>query len=265
MSQELTSARRALSRVSSDLKQGRHISAATAVRDGARLFGRVPMMRNESDEFITLLRNSCDALRYDREISKIFPLAITYTPGQEGALMELMNELIEALQLVSTEDAIRKHQEKKASELAKAREELEKGALDEARKTLAGITGEYEDDPALASDAGECFMYAGLYEDAAHYLGKAALLEPSAHLFNRLGIAFRKMSQFDKAEKHFLHALELESADSNLWFNLGRLYLDRKEWDKARKCGERALSLSPDFEEAAKLAAYAQKQSGGKA
>lgn len=260
MSQELTTARRALSKVSSDLKQGQLISAATAVRDGARLFGRVPMIKSESEEFVDMLRNACDQLRYSKAVTQVFPLAIDYAPGQEGELMQLMNELIEALQQVSTEDAMRMHKERKAAALAKARKELEEDKLDEARKTLAGIVGEYDEDPSLAYDAAECFMFAGRFEDAAVYLEKAIALEPTAHLHNRLGIALRKTGRLEQAEQSFLRALELENADPNLWFNLGRLYLDQKAWPKVEKCAEKALALSPDFAEAAKMAAYAKKQ-----
>lgn len=263
MAQELTGARRALSKVSSDLKKGLQISAATAVRDAARLFGRVPMMKNESDEFTELLLSACDYLRYDKEIAKVFPLAIVYTPGQEGALVELMNSLIESLQEVSTDEAIRVHAEKKASELAKGKRQLDDGQHDDARETMSSLTNEYADDAELRTDVGECFLEAGLDEDATKYLSEAASLPTaSAHTFNRLGIALRKMGRVDKSEKHFLKALELEPTDPNLWFNLGRTYVDAEIWDKAAMCGDKAAQLLPDFEAAAKLAAYAKRKQG---
>ena len=114
MSQEMAGVRRALSRVSSDVKQGQYISAATAIRDAARLFTRgVSMIKNEQEEFTTMLHAGCELLRYNKEVTKYFPLAISYTPGQESALMGLMNQLIETLQEATTEDTIRKHEDRK--------------------------------------------------------------------------------------------------------------------------------------------------------
>ena len=262
MSQEMAGVRRALSRVSSDVKQGQYISAATAIRDAARLFTRgVSMIKNEQEEFATMLHAGCELLRYNKEVSKYFPLAITYTPGQEGALVGLMNQLIEALQEATTEDTIRKHEERKKVGLAKGRKELADGEHDEARRTFRELTEEYADDGQLATEVGESFLQAGLYEDASNHLGAAARLTPdSAHVFNRLGIALRKMKRYDKAEQYFFHALKLEEGDPNLYFNLGRLYLDWMDWEKTVTYAEKALALNSNFTEAAKLAAYAKRK-----
>ena len=40
---------------------------------------------------------------------------------------------------------------------------------------------------------------------------------------------------------------------------MGRLYVDWKKWDKAVKAAQGALQLDPDFAEARKLMAYAEK------
>lgn len=262
MSQEMSSTRRALSRVSTDLKQGKLISAAISVRDAARLFTRgVPMIKKEHEELVTMLHSGCELLRLNKELAKHFPLAISYTAGQEAALIDLMNQLIEALQEASTQDTIRKHEERKKAGLVKGRQELAEGDHDEARKTLRELTDEYGHDAQLATEVGECFLEVGLYLDAAEHLSVAARLTPdSAHVFNRLGIALRKMKRFDKAEQYFFHALELEPKDPNLYFNMGRLYLDTMDWKKTIEYAEKALDLSGGFTEAAKLAAYARKK-----
>lgn len=261
MSQELSAIRRALTKVPSDIKQGKLIPAATAVRDAAKLFGRVPMMRNEADEFASLLFSACDYLRYDKQLAQLFPLKISYAPGKEGELVTLMNSLIEALQESSTEDALRVHAEKKATELEKGKQQLSDGEHDEARKTMSAITTEYADDAELSTDVGECFLEAGLVEDATKYLNKAANLNTASPLtFNRLGITLRKMGRLDKAEQYFLKALEMNPGDPNLWFNLGRTYLDGEQWAKAAKCGDKAVKLAPEFETAAKLATYAKRK-----
>jgi tetratricopeptide (TPR) repeat protein len=264
MSQEMATLRRALSRVSTDVKQGQHITAATSIREAARLFTRgVHMIKNEKEEFETLLYAGCELLRYNREIAKYFPLTIEYRPGQEAALVALMNQLIETLQESSTEETLKKQQERKAAELEKGRKELADGEHDEARRTFNALTEEYSDDGQLAVEVGESFMQAGLYEDAAVHLTAASqLLQDSAYVFNRLGISLRKMKRYDKAEEYFLQALALEKEDPNLYFNLGRLYCDWLNWDKTLSFAEKALKLDENFAEAAKLAAYARRKLG---
>ena len=262
MSQDLTAVRRALSKVSTDIKQGQFISAATAIREGARLFTRGgPMMKSEQDEFMTMLHSGCELLRFNKEIAKYFPLAITYSQGRESELTELMNELIGTLQEASTEDTVRKHEDRKRTELAKGRQELASGEHDEARRTLNALVDEYADDSQLATDVGESFLQAELYEDASQHLAKAAEISPdSARVFNKLGITLRKMKSYDRSEENFLRALALEQHDPNLYFNLGRLYLDLMDWQKTVYNAEKALALNPEFSEAGKLAAYARRK-----
>lgn len=261
MSQELTNARRALSKVSTDLKKEQYISAATAVRDTARLFGRIPMMKSEQDEFINMLQTATDLLHYNSGITKIFPLTIKYVPGQEADLGDLMNELIETLQESSTEEAKKRHKAYQQEQLAKARMELEHDRFDEARGILKNLADLYSEDSDLAVEIGDHFMSAGLYEDAVYYLLIAAKLSTgSARVLNRLGIALRKLKRYDEAEIYFARALEQDKEDPNLYFNIGRLYLDQGFWDKAAMCGKRAVALAPDFAEAGKLVTYAERK-----
>ena len=72
----------------------------------------------------------------------------------------------------------------------------------------------------------------------------------------------RKLRKFDIAEKYFMRATEFAKSDPNLYFNLGRLYIDWARWDKAEKASRLALRLSPGFVEARKLLNYALKKQG---
>lgn len=261
MSQELTNARRALSKVSSDVKQGQLISAATAIRDASRLFGRVPMMKNEHEELTEMLTTAADYLHYNEEITKAFPLQIKYVPGQEESFADLMNQLIETLQDESTRQAVAKHAEYKAGQLAKGHKELKNGQFDEGRRTLDKLGMDYSTDWELAAEIGELFTAAGLFEDALRHLSLAVRLNPaSAHVLNRLGIVLRKLKRYADSEKYFDKAMAIEQADPNLFFNCARLYFDWDKWDRAVEYAKKALALDPSFSEAAKLVAYVERK-----
>lgn len=261
MPQELTAIRRALSKVTSDVKSGQYISAATAVRDGARLFGRIPMIKNEAEELSSLLQGACALLHYDREIAKLFPLALHYTPGQEDALGDLMNQLIEALQEASLEDAIKKHEEQKAAAIVKGRRLIEEGKLEEARQIFRQITTVFADDAELIAMVGEIFLQADLLEEAYNYLVAAVKLAPnSARALNKLGIVLRKMKKYDEAEIVYKRAIALEPGDSNIFFNMARVFLDQQDYPVVIELSRKALALTPGFTEASKLQTYAQRK-----
>jgi len=260
MSQELTKVRAGLNRVSSDLKQEQFISAATSVREGARIFGRVAMIKSEQEELVSLLRTACDHLRYNKTITSLFPLAIEYAPGQEQALVNTMNQLNEILEQANMEEAVARHQVYKTAQLEKGHNELQRGAVDEARRTLGQLSQDYQEANLLLS-IGEEFVQADLFEDAVKYLELAARLAPEdPHMLNRLGMARRKLGSYEDSERAYMMALELEKNDPNLLFNLGRLYLDWKRWEQAAHYAKLALKCAPDFAEAGKMAAYAEKK-----
>lgn len=261
MPQELAKARRTLSKVVSDLKQGQGISAATAIRDAARMVGRVALLKKEQDEFVSLLQTATEYMKYDKKISRIFPLSISYTPGQEESLADLMNQIIESLQETNLEEAREKHEEYQGAQLLKAQKYLQAGKLEEGRKILVQLQEEYSEDVELVTEIGEIFARAGLYEDAARHLGLAARLTPdSAHVLNRLGIVLRRLERFEEAERIYSRAVALEQTDPNLYFNMGRLYLDMGQWSQVRAAVTKALELEPDFAEAVKMLAYAERK-----
>lgn len=261
MSQELTKVRAGLNKVSSDLKQGQLISAATAVREGARVFGRVGMIKNEQDEFTSLLQTACEYMRYSKDITTVFPLNIEYVPGQEQELVKIMNQLIEILGEANLEEARARHKAYQAAQLEKGHGELQRGAIDEARRTLGQLGRDYSEEAELLFNISEEFMRANLLEDASAYLERvSSLLPDDFRVLNRLGMVRRKRKCFEEAEQAYMLALKLDKSDPNLYFNMGRLYLDWEQWEKAVYYANLALERAPDFVEAGKLAAYAEKK-----
>lgn len=263
MTQDLTTARRSLSSVSTDLKRGLYISAATAVRDGARLFGRVPMIKNEAEELTLLLQDACAHLSDDGELAGLLPFGLEYIPGQEGDLVREMNRLIETLQNASIEIALKKHAEHKSAALSKGKKLLAEGKLDEARLTFRKITEDYADDVDLATSVGDIFMQVGQFEEAYRFFAAAAKqAPPSPTMLNKLGMVLRRIKKYDQAESVYARAIDMAPDDPNLLFNMARVSLDRGDFPTAIKFSLKALELDPDFSEALKLISYARKKLG---
>lgn len=263
MTQELTGIRRALTRVSSELKQNRLLPAAKAVYAAARALTRLSLLKNEQEELTRMVGEGCALLQGNKELRKIFPLTISYVPKEEAQLVETLTELIAVLEgeaAQQMQEGLQALQERQRSTLEKGRKELDAGAHDTARETFRGLSEEFAEDGELITEIGEAFLQAGLFNDAAKYLSQASSILPeSAHVLNRLGIALRKLGRFDAAEEKFRTALAIERNDPNLYFNLGRLYLDSKKWAECMACAKAALGIEPSFTQATQMIAYCER------
>ena len=260
MTQELTSIRRALTRVSSDLKQNRLLPAANAVQAAARALIRLPLLKGEQEELTRLIGESCVLLQGNKELRKLFPLSITYIPKEEQQLVETLAELIAILQSEAAsqaQDGMQALLDRQRNALDKGQQELDAGQHDAARATFKSLSEEFAEDGELITEIGEAFLQAGLFDDAAKYLGEASKILPgSAHVLNRLGIALRRLGRFEAAEEKFRAALQIEHNDPNLYFNLGRLYLDGKRWEDCMASAQAALDLEPSFTQASQMISY---------
>ena len=264
MSQDIVSIRRQVKQVSSSLRQGKPTPAVQAVLATVRLMLTTPLMKAEKDEFIELIREALGYINHDAGIRRLYPLELLYQPGNEKALFESLQELLDVLKdqtMSEVEELARAMAAKKEAALARGQEHLDANDFDGARSVFGAITGEFPDDSGLQGAIGEKYLNAGMYEDAASHFTEAVNLDPrSLNMYNRLAIALRKLGRFDIAENYYMKALPIAPEDPNLLFNIGRLYLDWQRWDKAVEFGEKAHALNPEFEEARKLAAFARKK-----
>ena len=74
--------------------------------------------------------------------------------------------------------------------------------------------------------------------------------EDHKHLLNELGITLRRNSMFDEAIKNYQKAIEIDTTDEALYYNVARAY---KEWGnkpEALNNIRKAVELSPKFTEA---------------
>lgn len=266
MSAELTKARNQITQVNTYLKQGKPLPAVTALYEAVLAMLKAQLMKAERDEFGKLITQAVYKLNNNRELRRLYPLVIPYVPGDEKALVETLRELLRELQANTVDqarDQIEGRQKRRAEGLKLGREQLEAKEHDAARKTLSSLSREFPNDAPLRAEIAELFIQAELFEDAFKYLDEALELSPDQlHLYNRIGIVLRKLGKFDVGEKYFMRAVNYAKDDPNLYFNLGRLYIDWEKFEKVEKAAKIALKLNPDFQEAQKMLAFAIKKQG---
>ncbi len=66
--------------------------------------------------------------------------------------------------------------------------------------------------------------------------------------YNAAGIEHRKAGRYEEALSAFRNALLVDPGDEGLFYNIARVHIERKEWDKAREAILKALALNPDFQ-----------------
>lgn len=266
MAAELTKARTQITQVNTYLKQGKPLPAVTALHDAILTMLKAQLMKAERDEFCKLIEQAVYQLNNNKELRVLYPLVIPYTPGEEKSLVERIRELLRELQTNTVDlaqDVMAVRQKRRAEGLKEGKEQLDRKENDPARKTLASLVREFPSDAPLRAEIAELFMQSELYEDAFKYLDEALGLTPDQlHLYNRIGIVLRKLRQFDVAEKYFMRAVNFAKEDPNLYFNLGRLYIDWERYDKVERAARLALKLDPNFQEATKMYCFALKKQG---
>lgn len=268
MSAELAKARKMLSQVRTLLKDEKYIPAAQALQFGIATMIKSQLLKNERDEFEKLLASAVDYFSNDDYIRAHAAITLSYVPGQERIVYDLIREIAEALNGKVVEEAqeqIRLTAERKIIDkkerLTRGMAALDAGKLPEGEKILSQLVNAYPDDPELRGTVGEALLHAGLFEPAVAYLTEAIDQKPDMlPLYNSIGIALRRLNRFEVAESYYLRASQYLRKDPNLYFNIGRLYIDWKKWDKATKAAIMALKLKPDFMEAQKMLEYATEK-----
>jgi predicted Zn-dependent protease len=266
MSAELTKARNLINSVSTFLKQAKPTPAVSALFEALHIVLREPLIRAEKTEFSTMIQQAVMQLNKSPALRRVYPLIINYTPGEDKALLETLRELSQTLKAEAVDEArdqLADLQKRRSQTLEQGRQMLGEQRFDDARQLFAALVKDFPDDATLRSDIAELFMQHELYEDAFNYLDQALDLSPDQiHLYNRIGIALRKLKRFDVAEKYFMRAVGYAKSDPNLYFNLGRVYVDWGRWDRVERAAKLALKLNPQFEQAQKMLNFALNKQG---
>ncbi|MBQ4132572.1 MAG: tetratricopeptide repeat protein [Desulfovibrionaceae bacterium] len=264
MSADLSKIRRQLNDVKTMVRQERILPAVQYVSEALNIVRRASLIKNERSELEELLKNAVAWIADSKLVREKFPLSINYTPGKEEALSEVVQQLLEILHDEVSEQAnesIRLKEERRKKLLAESARLLEQGQTEKAADVHRQLSREFFGDYEILAEIGEQYLSHALYEEAYEYLAKALDANPEAiPLYNRVGIALRKLERYEAAEKYYRKALEIAGADVGLLFNLGRLYVEWRHWGKAEKVANMVVKIAPDMNEGNKLLAYVLKQ-----
>ena len=111
---------------------------------------------------------------------------------------------------------------------------------------------------------GKTFVAQGKKEEAKEVFTKLTenddlYEEKNKHNLNELGITLRKEKMYDEAVKNYQRAIEIDSKDPVLYFNLALAFFHQGQMPSAKKNLDSALGLKSDFEDAQKLRALVEK------
>ncbi len=264
MTQDLIKARKMLAGLNTYLKQDKILPATQALYEAVVTVCKNPLMKAERAEFEKLIQLGLEHLAANKLFCQYYPLMVPYTPGKERDLAMTLKEVFGEVQRgmndeikLQADDMAGKHD----AAMLRAQAHIEAKEIDKAREIFDKLLAAAKGDTNLVADIADRLIQAGQFRDAFGYLQDALSRDPNAmHLYNRIGIALRKLQDYAMAEQYYKKALELAPADEYLWFNIGRLYIDWAKWDKVEEAANRALNLQPGFDQAAKMLAFARKK-----
>jgi len=267
MSADILKAKKQLGEINMLLKQGKLLAAVANLHEAVGFILKAPLMKHEMQAFTEALDRAAYCLANDRELKKIYPLQISYKPGDEKELLASLFALLTFLQENLAEEAnthLAALAEYRRKQLELARKHLQDGEPAKAKQICDRLIDAARTDTELKLNVADLFLEFGKYDEALEYLKAAYADEPeSAHVFNKLGMVLRKSGRLEEAERFYIQALERQTKDEVIYFNLGRVYLDMKRWKNAVAAADRALSINADFAEARKMKLYAAKQMEG--
>jgi tetratricopeptide (TPR) repeat protein len=96
--------------------------------------------------------------------------------------------------------------------------------------------------PPSPEELGDTLVIHQRYQAALAAYGKA---EPSAAVWNKMGIAYQMMFNLKDATRCYKESLQLDPKNSNVLNNLGTIYDSLKEYGQAEKYYKKALKLDP--------------------
>jgi tetratricopeptide (TPR) repeat protein len=136
----------------------------------------------------------------------------------------------------------------------------EKGEIDQALETYAGVIEKAKADPQMGKEMtakalariGECHLKKGDFETAQGFFKQSieAFPEDEVLAYN-VGEIYFSNQKLDEAITYFELAIKIKPDWSEGYYKLGLAYLNKADYEKARQSLAKVLELEPDSERAA--------------
>ena len=128
------------------------------------------------------------------------------------------------------------------------KDEAWQNVIDGLRKILDSAEEQKDTHQSTLFELGNAKYMLGALDEALANYNKAIELEPDfAEAYASRGILFRKLEQYDKAEKDLTKLIELEPNLAAAYTSRGDLLLEIRQYDKAEKDLAKAIELKPDL------------------
>lgn len=82
-------------------------------------------------------------------------------------------------------------------------------------------------------------------EAIAVYKKVIRLAPDDADCWNGLGIAYKKLDDYDEAEASFKKGITIDSTNKHVWFNLGIVYYNKEDFQAAASCFKKTVLIDP--------------------
>ncbi len=156
------------------------------------------------------------------------------------------------------------HLESLKARLAKGKKSLDAGKLDEAEKEFlkALLIDEENVEAVLGLGSVYCLKKdeAGLKKTFGRLLNiDAVFSEDQRFLFNNFGVTLRKQKYYEEALAYYGQAVETYGGDEHLRFNIARVQYELGRREACMEQLKTALTLNPEFREAASFLAFCRK------
>jgi tetratricopeptide (TPR) repeat protein len=223
---------KALNECSNMLQRRNLYSSIVKFREALEKMQRTPMLPADEKNLNTMINEFQEKLSSSRVFYESYG-PVTFRDNDIETAFQFMGQLMEI-----KEDEIREEMAK-----AKAAEEALDGSID---KNLLARANEIR-----------VIIERGDYAVAREMIGdNDDLLEFIVSLYNDRGIEARKAGQYDIAISEFRKIVSLCPEDEGLYYNLARVYLEKKEWKSSEETIQESLKINPEFSEGLKMLAY---------
>lgn len=220
------------------------------------------LIRQEKKEYQELLTKAVHLISLDPVVKQMCPEPLEYVPRNELQLLSRLRELPEKMRSLRQD----RQRQAEAARLQSRTDRMEKGRqliaqkyFDGAVQHLGRLSADFPGDAPLQAEIGK-MLFDINHIECITYFEKAVAIDQQDHKsMAMMGVAFRKIRQFDNAERAYRAALEKDEDNVNYLFNLSRVYIDAGKWNNAQETLRRVLEIDPSLGPARKALEFATR------